>query len=269
MNRAILVAIIVVMLLPVWFLIVGSFTEMRGLFIMPPRFWPRMPTLDNYRWVLTHPVLLWARNSGVVLALTVVLAVAVSASGGYAFAFYEFRFKRVLWALLLAGVMVPRMSLIIPLFVVIRKLGVSGTLWSAVLPLCYMPMGLYLARAYFETVPKSVMDSARIDGANDLQILLRIVAPISRPIVTAIALFSGLGAMGDYLWQLLQLQRPGVHTMIIGLMRATMNKGGGEATVNPVGYSLAAAVVLALPMLAIFLIANKYFVTALGGAVRE
>lgn len=268
-NRIMLSALITLLLLPLWFLFVGAFQDVYGIFIMPPRFFPRAPTLANFQWVFSLPILGWFRNTLIVTLTSVVLAVIVSVSGAFAFAFYKFPFKSFLWPLALAGIMVPRMSMIIPLFVVFRKLGLSGTLLAAILPTIYMPMGLYIARAYFQSIPVSMLESARIDGANEIQILAHIVAPVSRPIVTAIALFAGIMSMGDYLWQLLQLQRSDTHTMLIGLMRAVMLRGGGDLSVNPVGRSLAVAVVLLVPLLLIFLVANKYFTSALGGALKE
>jgi ABC-type glycerol-3-phosphate transport system permease component len=269
-NRALLVFAFIVLLAPLYFLITGSFQDIHGLFVMPPRLWPRNPTAVNYEWVLSLPLLHWLRNTGYVFVTTVTLSVLISVTGGYAFAFYRFPLKRFLWIIALAGIMVPRMSLIIPQFVVLRKLNLNGTLLAAILPAAYMPIGLYLARTYFETVPKSLLESARIDGANELQILSRVVAPVSRPIVTAIALFAGLHSLGDFMWQMLQLQHPRVHTLLVGLMRAVMLRGGESATnINPVGRSMAVAVVLAIPMLLLFIIANRYFTTALGGATKE
>jgi len=270
-NRIILFFIMVIMLMPLYFMVIGSFQDIYGLFIMPPQFIPRNPTLANYVWVLNQPLAVMLRNSGYVTVTTVILSVFISATGGYAFAFYKFPGKRILWPIALAGIMIPRMSMIIPLFVVCRKLGISGQLLAVILPASYMPVGMYLSRTYFESVPKSLLESARIDGASEAQILFRIVAPVSRPIITAIALFAGIQSLGDYLWQMLQLQRPRVHTLLIGLMRAVMLRGGGDGStnINPVGRSLAVAVVLTVPMLLIFFVANKYFTTALGGATKE
>lgn len=270
-NRVLLLGIFIVLLAPLYFLITGSFQDIHGLFVMPPRLWPRNPTTVNYEWVFSLPILHWLRNTSYVFVTTVTLSVLIATTGGYAFAFYRFPLKRFLWIIALAGIMVPRMSLIIPQFVVLRKLNLNGTLLAAILPAAYMPIGLYLARTYFETVPKSLLESARVDGANELQILAKIVAPVSRPIVTAIALFAGLQSLGDYMWQMLQLQRSDVQTMLIGLMRAVMLRGGGDGVtnINPIGRSLAVAVVLAAPMLLIFLVANRYFTTALGGATKE
>ena len=235
MRKIIIVSFFVLLLAPLYFLITGSFQATAGLFVMPPRLWPRSPTLANYRWILTLPVGTWAVNTLFITVTTVTLSVITTVTGGYAFAFYRFPAKKLLWILALSGIMVPHMSLLIPKFVVLGKLGLNGTRLAAILPGVYMPIGLYITRAYFETVPVSIMESARIDGANDAQILFRIVAPISQPIVTAVSLFVGIQSLGDYLWQLLQLQQPARQTLLVGLMRAVMTRGGGDLSVNPIG----------------------------------
>ena len=270
-NKAFLVGIFVILLAPLYFLFIGSFQDIHGIFVMPPRPWPVSPTLQNYEWVFSQPIAMWFRNTVFVTVTTVTLSVMIAATGGYAFAFYQFPFKRFLWIVALSGIMVPRMSLVIPQFIVLRKLGLNGMRIAAILPVAYMPVGLYLARTYFETVPKSLLESARIDGANELQILARVVAPVSQPIITAIALFASIHSLGDYMWQMLQLQRTEVQTLLVGLMRAVMLRGGSDivSNVNPIGRSLAVAVVLLAPLLLIFLVANKYFTSALSGAVKE
>jgi len=271
MSKVLVLIAAIVLLSPLWFTAVGSFQDLDGVMSMPPAPWPRVPTLENYEWIMTHPIALWARNTGVLVVLTVMISVTVSCCAAYAFAFFDFKFKKALWLLLLAGVMVPRISLIIPLFVVLRKVGLGGTLIGVVLARAVVPMALYLARAFFETVPRSLLDAARIDGAGDFTILARVVAPISKPIITCLALFSAMSAQGDYIWQNLQLQRPEVVPLLIGLIRAVNDRQGGQAELmmNPIGRKLAMAMVLLLPMLAIYFTASRYFTSALGGAIKE
>ena len=268
MNRVILAVGFVVMLLPIWLMGVGSLQDIHGVLRMPPQLWPRQATVGNYAWVLTHPIVRWALNTAIVTASAVIGSVVVCVAAGYVFAFFALPCKRVLWTMLLLGIMVPRMSMIIPVFVVVRKLGLSGTLWAAFLPYVLSPMSLHLARAFFETVPRSLLESARIDGAGDLRVLTSIVAPISKPIVALTAVFAATGAMGNFLWQMLQLQRPEVRTLIVGLVREMMRAHMGEMP-NPLGQSMAVGVVLLIPMLAVFLSANKYFIGGLKGAVKE
>jgi len=267
--KILLVLLACLALAPLYFMAIGSLQDIHGVFAMPPQLIPHHPTLCNYEWIASLSVGRWALNTVLIMGLGTALAVSTVVMAAYAFAFYRFPCKKILWLALLSGLMIPRISSIIPLFVVMRKLGLSGTLPAVVLPAALYPSGLYLARTYFQGVPPSLLESARIDGASEWQILWRVVAPISRPIVTALSLFTAIGAMGDYLWQMLQLQRKAAQTLLVGLMRAVMTLGASEISVNPVGRSLAVGIVLLAPMLVVFFSASRYFTSALGGAVKE
>lgn len=272
MSKVLVLICAVVLLLPIWFMAVGSVQDINGVMRMPPRFWPWQPTLDNYEFLTSAPLLLWARNTLWLVVLTVGVSVSVSCMAGYAFAFFDFRFKKILWMALLLGIMVPRVSLIIPLFVVLKRLGLSGTLFGVMIAGALSPMAVYLARVFFETVPKSISDAARIDGAGDFTILARIMVPISKPIITCLALFAAMGAQVNYVWQNLQLQRPEVLTLLVGLMRKTNDRMHGnvaELMINPIGRKLAMAMLLMAPMLLIYFGASKYFTQSLGGAIKE
>ena len=267
MNRAIIILICAVMILPIWFMLTGSLKDTHGIFVMPPRLIPRSATLDNYARLLSEPPLLWwVLNTLIVATATVVLSVFISCTAGYAFAFYAFPGKKLLWMFLLAGIMVPRISILVPLFVVMNKLRISGSVLAVILSTAYSPLGLFLSRRFFSTLPMSILESARLDGSTEWQVLTRIVMPVARPIVTALALFAGIGALTDYMWQMLILQRERSQTLLVGLIRTVMVRGGDVATnLNPIGQSLAAGTLLLIPLLVIFIMANKYFTSALGG----
>jgi len=267
MSKIIILIAAVLLLVPPYFMVIGSFQDIHGVFIMPPRPLPLHPTLENYRKLLsTDGVVRWAFNSVFVVACVVVLSVIVAAGAGYAFSAYRFPLKRVLWMLLLMGIMVPRISAIVPLFVVINRLKLSGTMIAAVLPVIASPINFYLARTYFESIPKQYIESARIDGASETQVLANIIVPVARPIIATIALFSGIAALGDYIWQMLILQDEKKYTLIVGLTKTIMKRGGADmGNLNPIGQSMAAGCILLLPILAIFLVANKYFTQTIQG----
>ena len=269
-NKIILIITMVLLLLPVYLMIIGGFQDVRGVMRMPPKLYPTNPTLENYRILSGYPLARWILNSIIVVLATAIISVLVSASAGFVFSAYEFRLKKPLWMLYLIGIMIPRITLYIPHYIIIKYLGISGTLLAVILPVCFNPIGLYLARNYFNTVPKSLIESARIDGATELQILKHIIIPISKPIITALALFSAIGSLGDYVWQSLVLQAPERQTLLVGLMRTITNFAQTpEGRINPLGRSMAIGTILFIPLLIIFLTANKYFTTALGGAVKE
>ena len=269
LNRTILVVGMVLSLAPMWFLFVGSLQDIHGSLAMPPKLLPTQPKLEHYAFMVTQPKFgRWIVNSVVTVVVTVVGSVVVSCGAAYVFAFYRFPLKKAAWVVLLSSILVPRISLIIPQFVVLQRLGLQGTLWAAILPLLLQPVGMFLARNYFETVPRSLLESARLDGASEVRILRQVVMPLAVPILTCLAVFVAVAALGDYLWQMLQLQRPEVMTMLVGITRAGA-KRGGDIGVVPLGRQMAGAVLLLAPLLAVFLAANKYFVGALGGAIKE
>ena len=268
-SRTLLIVACVLALAPLWFLLTGSVQNVHGALVMPPRLFPRSATLDQYRWLTGAQWFgAWVGNTIVVALGSAVGSVAVSCAAGYAFATYRIPGKRVLWVALLAGALIPRISLIIPQFVVFSRIGLSGTLLAAILPQWYHPVGLVLARTFFAALPQSIIESARIDGATDVQVLARIIVPLSRPVVATVGVFVGTQALGDYLWQMLQLQRPAVMTMLVGLMREAARRGGDVGLV-PLSRQMAASVLLLIPMAIVFAVATRYFIGSIEGGVRE
>jgi ABC-type glycerol-3-phosphate transport system permease component len=231
MKKAFVIFIFILLLLPMWFMFTGSLQNSIKVMKMPPDIIPRHATMANYLAMLNWPLMKWTTNTILTTASTILLTILICSTAGYAFAFYKFRFKEALWALLLVGMMIPRISMIIPLFVIMRKLALSGTLLACILPISYYPVGLFLARTFFESIPISLLESARLDGAHEWQILFHIVMPMSRPIVTALGLFASINALQDYLWQMLVLQKEGNQTLLVGMMKAIMSRMGDRKSV--------------------------------------
>jgi len=250
-------------------MLLGSLQDIHGVMHMPPRLIPSNPNLDNYIYLLKGNSLLWLKNTLIVVLGTIVLSVFLSLSAGYSFSVFTFKLKKYMWLAYLFGMMIPRISLLIPLYVIVKELGLSGSIPAVIFPVVFTPMGIYLAKNYFDSIPKSILESARMDGASEWQILYHIVAPISKPIISALSLFSGIGALQDYVWQMLVLQKEERQTLLVGLMRTAMLRSGTDTYINPVGRSFAVGILLFLPLLIIFLVANRYFVESLGGAIKE
>jgi multiple sugar transport system permease protein len=268
--KILVVLVCLLAMLPVYWMAIGSLQDIHGVLVMPPRPWPTHPTLNNYTSYGVYPMGRWALNSLFVLALGGCGGTLVSALAGYAFATYEFAGKRVIWMLLLAGILIPYIAVIIPRFVIIRRLGLYGTLWAAVVPLLYTPINMFLARRFFETIPKSMLDSARIDGCREAGVLFRIIIPLSLPIIAALTLFSTIAALGDFLWQMLVLPGERISTMLVGVIRSSMKRGGDlVGMVNPIGRAMAAGMILFAPFLVLFALASRYFTQGLSGAVKE
>lgn len=267
--KVILVLFFILMLLPLYWMFLGSLQNITKIMSMPPNIFPSNPSLYNYKLLLRPESGKWIINTLLVVTGSVTFSVISSLTSGYAFAYFNFPCKGLLWSAMLVRMMIPRISILIPLYVTMKKLGLSGTLLAVILPDAFSPFGMFLARNYFQSIPKELLESARLDGANEFEILRYVVAPVSKPIVSALALFAGIGALQDYIWQMLVLQDPTKQTLLVGVMRAAMERGGGELSLNPIGRGFAAGIVLFIPLLIIFLVANKYFTESLGGAIKE
>lgn len=259
----------VLLLLPMYFMVIGSLQHIQNLMAMPPRWLPLHPSLESYATLFRYLRAEWPLNTLIVTLSVVALTVLISCAAGYSFAFFKFPGKRLLWMVLLLGLMVPYISLILPKYAIIKDLHISGTLAAVILPLVFSPTYMYLARTYFETVPLSLLESARLEGAEETTVLTRIVMPVSKPIVSAIAVFSATSALSDFLWQMLVLQRPSRQTLLIGLVFTIARRGGGDLSANPVGKGLAMGCILLVPLMIVFIIGNRYFVNAIGGALKE
>jgi len=269
-NKIFLIIIFILLFIPVYWMLIGSFQDIYGVSIMPPKMIPNNPNIDNYSYLLKDNVFVWLKNTIIVVVGTVFLSVFLSSSAGYAFSMYKFKGKKLIFILFLSQMMIPRISLLIPLYVIIKNLGISGKISAVILPVAFSPVGIYLAKNYFDTIPKSIIESARIDGASEWRILKSIIIPVSKPIISALALFSSITSLQDYIWQSLVLMKTERQTLLVGLMKISMLRGGEAILgVNPIGRSFATGILLLIPLLVVFLTANKYFVENLGGAVKE
>jgi len=268
-TKLILLIFFFILLIPTWLMIVGSFQNIKGFLANPPAIWPSHFVISNYTTLTSNPLLKWISNTIFSLIWYVIISVLLSASVGYYFATTRFKYKELCWSILLIGLMIPRISFIIPIYVILKKIGLSGTLISIVVSTAYNAGGVLLARNYFESIPKSLLESASIDGANDFDILKLIVTPMSLPAIATLSLFASIGHLSDYIWQMLVLQKPMNQTLLIGLIRSTTSAIPGDIGANQIGKKFAVGVNLLLPLLLIFLIANKQFISKRGGELKE
>ena len=132
-NKAIYLLLFIAMLMPLYFMLIGSIQDSKGAMAMPPRLLPYKAFAGNYQKIISWPLGIWLKNTIIVLAGSVALSCALSLSAGYAFAFHNFKLKKMLWVAMLAGLMIPRISLLIPQYVIIKKIGIPGTMLAVIL----------------------------------------------------------------------------------------------------------------------------------------
>ena len=269
MRRLRLAAIILfslALLFPTYWMVAGSLQPLAGVLRIPPELVPRRLTLGNYATLFKHnPIVRWVVNTGVLTVVATVLGVFTAALAGYAFSVYRIP-AWVFWCFV-AALAVPRISIVIPQFVTFRVFGLRG--WLGVLvPLIFYPSGVLLFKVQVDGLPKSLHDAATMDGAGAWQTFARLILPLCVPTLGLLVIGKAFEAMGDFLWQSLLLTQRDSMTLMVGLVAATMRRQ--EIAVNPIGVTLAAGVLMFLPMLAVFLVFQRSFKQSLlGGSVKE
>lgn len=222
--------------------------------------------LVNYSTVLQHPgVPRFFLNSIYIATATTLISCATAMAAAYAFAKLRMVGREVLFYVILAVMTLPTIVLTVPLFLTMQRLGLFDSPWSVILPLSALlvPFNVLIARAFLEGVPDELLAAAAIDGANDRQIFLRVVLPLAKPVVAVIAVLSLLASWNEYLLPLLFLHSPSEQTVTL-LPTFFAGRYGSDYT-----KITAASVIVALPTIVVYLLAQRVFERGIAaGAIR-
>ncbi|MFT0763243.1 carbohydrate ABC transporter permease [Actinomyces sp. F1_1611] len=219
--------------------------------------WPQGLTLSNYLDVFrTGMTGQWFLNSVVVSVVATVITVFVCATAGYAFAKLSFPGRMLVYALTLAGMMVPKEGMFIPLFIMFGELGLHNSFAGLILPRIAFPLGVFIMTQFFAQVPDEIQEAARMDGASSWRIFYSIMLPLARPALIALATFSFVQTWNDYLWPLVSSTKPEMFTITTGL--ASLQ--GTFAQSTELGSLMARGIVGALPLLLLFIFFQKYLI---------
>jgi putative chitobiose transport system permease protein len=262
---AILVAMAVVTVFPfAWMLLTSFKGPADSLTSVPPQFLPSDPTLANYERVLKAlPIPSFFVNSVIVSVTTSLLNVLVASLAAYPLAKMRFAGRSVIFYALLATLIVPAQLTFIPSFVLaVNVFDYYDTLAALVFPALVSAFNIFLLRQAFRGVPNDLLDAARVDGASELRIWAQVMMPIVRPSLAAVAIFTFVTSWNDFLWPSLMLHTREGMTLPVGLAAL---QGFFSADFR----SIAAGVTLTvLPILLFFIVAQRYFVRGLAGAVK-
>ena len=201
-------------------------------------------------------------NTIVVAALAIVLGVTAAALAAYAFSQLRFRGKEVVFLAYVALLLVPVTLTLIPLFLIIQKLHFFNTWWALVLPYAAsaQPLLVLIFRGFFEQIPRELLESARVDGCTESQVLLRIVGPLTRPVLLTGAILVTINVWGDYLWPSIVIQDPHRTTISAGVQQFVSSFG---LNVSSGGSVFAAFVIATAPMFVLVGFTMRYFVSGL------
>jgi ABC-type glycerol-3-phosphate transport system permease component len=201
-------------------------------------------------------------NTIAVAALTIVIGVSAAALGAYSFSQLRFRGKNVLFMAYVALLLVPWTLTLIPLFLTIQKLHLFNSWWALVLPYAAsaQPLLVLIFRGFFDQIPRELYESARVDGAAERQVLIRIVVPLTRPVLLTGAILVTINVWGDYLWPSIVIQDPGRTTISPGVQQFV---GSFGTDLSNGGAVFAAFVLATMPMFVLVGFTMRYFVSGL------
>ncbi|BBC38949.1 Sugar ABC transporter permease [Streptomyces graminofaciens] len=243
--------------IPVLWFVLSSLKPAGDLFSLPLTLFPDDPTVSGYKEA-------WASanfsgyfiNTIIVCVIATILTVGVSCCTGYALAKYDNKWLKAFFVCILATTMLPAEVMLAPLFLVVRDLGLYNSLSGIILPALLTATGCFMFRQFFLTVPDELIEAARIDGAKELSIFLRIMVPLSRPIMLTLAILSFQWRWNDYIWPLLMLNDPEKFTVQIGIQSLV-----GAQNINW-SVLLGGSVISMVPLIVVFLVFQKYVMNA-------
>lgn len=223
---------------------------------------PDHPTFDNYRTMWARAPFGRALLNSAFVATSITLAVLFFGSiTAYAMARLNFKGRPVLNAATLAVLLVPGQLTLIPLYTLIVQLGLIDTYWALILPYLFNATAILMMRQFFLQIPQSLIDSARMDGMGELRILFTIFWPLSKPVLSIVAIFTFMGSWNEVLWPLLVVRDQ--HIMTLPQLLTVFALGGGAGTV---GVSLASAMVLVIPVVVAYAFLQRNFIESMAGA---
>ncbi len=242
-----------VVLFPFVWMLITAFKQPGHAF--DPEFFPSNPTLENFKRVFTeYGFLRFFLNSSIVSVTAGVLATLFASLAAYVFSFKDFAHRDRIFAIIVASMMVPGLMYVVPQFVIVNRLGWMNTYRAMIVPHLANVFGLFLLRQYMQTIPRSLIDAARIDGADDFRIFGRIVFPLCLPVIATLFLLTFQFHWSNFLWQLIVTNKESLYTVPVGL---AMFKQQHEELYT---LKMAASAVSIVPISVIFVFAQRYFI---------
>ena len=264
--------VVLVIGLPIWWMISGSLKTSQEIYTFPPDWIPRNPRWSNFKdaW-LSAPFDRFYQNSIVTTVAGSALEVTNAALSAYALAFLRFPFKNVVFALLLAALMIPTQVTVLPNYVffgstVYDLIGKSwvNTYQAIILPGASVAFGTFLLRQSFLGLPREVLDAAKVDGAGHLRTLWDVVLPMARPVLVTFGLISVVAKWNDYLWPLVITQTENMRTLTVGISTFFDLEGNTDW-----GLVMAATLFVIFPLLVVFIFAQRFIIDGLtAGATK-
>jgi multiple sugar transport system permease protein len=234
-----------------------SFKSATEIVKLPPTLFPEKFTLQSYQTIFNDPRVPLARfylNSIIVSACVVSMVLFTSSLAGYIFAKYQFWGKNFIFTLLLASMMIPFQVMMIPLYLILVRLGLTDSLGGLIVPGAVSAFGIFLMRQFIESIPSELIDAGRIDGASEFGIYSRIILPQMGPALATLGIFTFMGTWNDYLWPLIVITTTEKRTLPIMLTWYNSQHG------SRYDLTMAVSVLVILPILLVYFIFQRWVV---------
>ncbi|WP_298821792.1 carbohydrate ABC transporter permease [Chloroflexus sp.] len=257
--------VVLVIGLPVYWTVMSAFKETREIYSLPVTWWPANPTLANFpaAWQAA-PFGRYYLNSFITTFLGAAAEVILALFSAYALAYLRFPRKDLVFLLLLAALMVPVEITIVPNYLTVARLGWINTYQGIIIPGAAIAYGTFLLRQAFLSVPREILEAAKVDGAGHLRILFSVVMPIAQPAIVTMALLSIVSKWNDFLWPLIVTNTTDMRTLPIGVFWLRNSEG-----LSNWGVVMAGSLFLIVPVLIAFLLAQRAIVEGMtAGAVK-
>ena len=258
-------AIGIIVIFPIIWLVLSSFKPSGELFTYPLHMFPSAPTTEHYKSVLDGGFMGYVKNSLFLAVVGTLITLLISAMCGYALAIYRFEIKYVnlVFGVFLLGTLIPGETLTVPQFSVISAMGLYNNIWGVILPVVTTTTGIFMYRQHYMSLPLSLVEAARIDGASEARTFVKIVLPMVKPGIGALAIFTFINSWNDYFMQLIMLSSTSNLTISLGIAKLQAENS------TDFGLIMAGAALAAVPIIIIFLIFQKYFTKGIAmGAVK-
>lgn len=249
---------------PFYWIMTGAFKSQADAVKIPPQWWPKSPTLENFnKLLIQNPAAKWLLNSILICGITMLLVCLTSALAGYVLAKKRFYGQKIVFSVFIAAMALPKQVILVPLVRMINFMGIHDSLAAVILPLIGWPFGVFLMKQFSENIPTELLESAKIDGCNEIRTFASIAFPIVKPGFAALAIFTFINTWNDYFIQLIMLTSRRNLTIALGV--ATLQ---AELSTN-YGLIMAGAFLAAVPIVVVFLAFQKSFTQGITmGAVK-
>ena len=251
----VLIALSLAMLVPFYWMVISSLKLNKDVFSIPMRWWPETMHPENYRVIWEKlPLITFFKNTIKLTVITTIIQLCTSCFAAYGFTKCRFVGRDLLFLMYVTTIAVPWQVYMVPQFILVSKMGLNDTHIGLILMQAFSAFGVFLIRQFYISIPDELCEAARIDGLNEFGIFQKIVFPLGKPAMATLTIFTFVGTWNDFLGPLIYLTTESKKTLQLGL-RMFISQFGSEY-----GLIMAASVLSLIPVLAVFLSLQKYFV---------